>query len=594
MNSIVLPSKQVLNQRYSIKKLIGQGGFGITYLAFDSLLDQEVCIKELFVNGHSLRREDLALFTSSIQGTPFSEFVSRFVKEAKKLAKFKHPYIVRVTDVFQENNTAYMVMDYIKGETLSQKIKREGPLSDKKSKEIFYMLLDAVEAIHQKKILHRDIKPGNILLTEDGRLVLIDFGSAREFVEGKAITHTAMVSRGYAPNEQYITLAPRGPYTDIYSLGATLYFMLTGKVPLEAPARRKEDLPNPRAANPKVGAQLSKVVIKAMEFHPEGRFQSVAAFREALQKRNNTRNTEEVNQTEITHIEIPTSTKEASIEPNRGPKLLSKQARLYFLISTVLIIAFMLLINKGVQDSWLIFPRWFTDSISSKTTVIDSLNSNSDTIIQESTDSIFGNDPKNGTAQLGSKYSSTTTENQGENTNSAYSASQAFIQFGNQQWMKKNLDVAYFRNGDPIREARSNSDWELAAQNRIPAWCYFENDPNNGKLYNWYAVFDSRGLAPKGWHVSSDQEWSQLISFLGGSEKAAKQLKENTEFDARLSGFRNPDGKFEGKRLAGRWWTRTPTTGQDYAYGQRLKVINDISSQQFSTGHGFSVRAVKD
>jgi serine/threonine protein kinase len=137
MNSIVLPSKQVLNQRYSIKKLIGQGGFGITYLAFDSLLDQEVCIKELFVNGHSLRREDLALFTSSIQGTPFSEFVSRFVKEAKKLAKFKHPYIVRVTDVFQENNTAYMVMDYIKGETLSQKIKREGPLSDKKSKEIF-------------------------------------------------------------------------------------------------------------------------------------------------------------------------------------------------------------------------------------------------------------------------------------------------------------------------------------------------------------------------------------------------------------------------------------------------------------------------
>jgi uncharacterized protein (TIGR02145 family) len=107
-------------------------------------------------------------------------------------------------------------------------------------------------------------------------------------------------------------------------------------------------------------------------------------------------------------------------------------------------------------------------------------------------------------------------------------------------------------------------------------------------------VIDSRGLAPIGWHVPSDQEWRSLVSFFGGSKVAAKELKENKGFDAKLSGYRDPDGKFDGRRLTGRWWTRTPFSGQDYAYGQRMRVDNEILSEKFSTGTGFSVRVVKD
>jgi serine/threonine protein kinase len=303
MNSNTLPSKHILNQRYTIKKAIGQGGFGITYLAFDSLLDQEVCIKELYISGYSSRKEDLTIATTSVQGFSFKELVASFVKEAKKLAKFRHPNIVRVTDVFHANGTAYMVMDYIKGETLSQIIKKGGALIDKKSTDFFYMLLDAVETIHQKKILHRDIKPGNILITKENKLVLIDFGSAREYVDDGSKTHTAMVSKGYSPNEQYTSRALRGPFTDIYSLGATLYYMLTGKIPIEAPARSTEKLPSPNELNPGVSEHLSKVVMKAMEVLPGNRFQTVSSFREALQKITLSEDTVAANQEENTQFE---------------------------------------------------------------------------------------------------------------------------------------------------------------------------------------------------------------------------------------------------------------------------------------------------
>jgi len=188
-------------------------------------------------------------------------------------------------------------------------------------------------------------------------------------------------------------------------------------------------------------------------------------------------------------------------------------------------------------------------------------------------------------------------ENPPKNDNSSSSkASDNFdrVTIGKQVWMKENLAVEKFRNGETIPHAATSDAWRRAAENGVPAWCNYSNDPKKGRLYNWFAVNDPRGLAPTGWHLPSDLEWGQLITFLGGPhEDGAKAMKENEGFDAKLAGFRNPSGDFEGKGTAGRWWSSTPknVTG---ARGIRLRFINQVVREEFGKGHGFSVRVVKD
>jgi formylglycine-generating enzyme required for sulfatase activity len=281
-NPNFLPSGHLLHQRYSIQSSIGQGGFGITYLAYDQKLDQEVCIKELFVSGNSTRGANLTVYSQSTGDFSFSDFVQRFVQEARQLARFQHLNIVRVLDIFQENGTAYTVMEYVKGETLKSKIQREGAMGEGAAMSTIAQLLDAVEEVHKKGMLHRDIKPDNVLLTPEGKIVLIDFGSARDFTEGRTTTQTAILTPGYAPPEQYSTRAQRGPYTDIYALGATMYYLLTGEKPIPVTDRSLEDLVAPHQINPSISTQVSSAVMLAMELKPEHRFQTVSDMREAV------------------------------------------------------------------------------------------------------------------------------------------------------------------------------------------------------------------------------------------------------------------------------------------------------------------------
>lgn len=281
-NPNFLPSGYLLLNRYSIQSNIGQGGFGITYLAYDQKLEQEVCVKELFISGNSTRGINQTVQSQSSGDFPFAGFVTRFIQEAKQLAKFQHTNIVRVLDFFEENCTAYMVMEYVGGETLKQKIQRDGVMNEKMAMALITQLLDAVEEVHSKGMLHKDLKPDNVLITPEGRLVLIDFGSAREFVEGKTTSQTAILTPGYAPIEQYSVRAKRGPYTDIYALGATLYFLLTGEKPIPVTDRNLEELIPPHRLNPKVSTQISSAVLLAMELKPENRFQSIEDMREAI------------------------------------------------------------------------------------------------------------------------------------------------------------------------------------------------------------------------------------------------------------------------------------------------------------------------
>jgi serine/threonine protein kinase len=283
MENYLLPGGFILREKYSIKKVLGQGGFGITYLAEDMVLDIDVCIKELFISGNSTRGQNMNVLTYNLKDFSFADFKERFLLEAKQLAKFSHMNIVRVIDFFEANNTAYVVMEYLKGQTLKELVASKGALDFEESKAIINQLLNAVEVVHNAGMLHRDIKPDNIILTNDGRVVLIDFGSARAFTEGKTVAQTAMVSPGYAPLEQYNPNARKGSFTDIYSIGATFYFMLTGEKPLNATERYSEHLKAPHELNHSVSMQVSSAVMLAMEMKPEDRFQHVNDFREALE-----------------------------------------------------------------------------------------------------------------------------------------------------------------------------------------------------------------------------------------------------------------------------------------------------------------------
>ncbi len=228
---------------YRIENILGQGAFGITYLAHDINLDRQVAIKEYLPGQFSVRNKDLTVRpTTDAHQEDFDWGLKRFISEAKILTKFEHPNLVRVFNVFEMNNTAYMVMNYEMGKSLQQILKSRKTLRETELMKIVLPLLGGLEVMHEKGFVHRDIKPGNIYIRHDGSPVLLDFGSARQTraEQGREMsveqqTITTLVSPGYAPIEQYGSNTNRqGPWTDIYGMGATLYKAVTGKMPLSA------------------------------------------------------------------------------------------------------------------------------------------------------------------------------------------------------------------------------------------------------------------------------------------------------------------------------------------------------------------------
>jgi serine/threonine protein kinase len=221
---------------YVIKSILGQGGFGITYLAEDTNLNQEVAIKEFLPIELAVREQDASIYpVSGEHGEQFRWGLDRFMSEAQTLAQFKHPNIVRVLTVFPENNTAYMVMEYEKGQGMQDLLKERKTLNETELNCIFLPILDGLEQVHNAGFIHRDIKPPNIFIRADGSPVLLDFGSARQSLGEKTHTLTSLVSPGYAPFEQYVSKSDKqGPWTDIYGLAATLYRSVIGRSPAEA------------------------------------------------------------------------------------------------------------------------------------------------------------------------------------------------------------------------------------------------------------------------------------------------------------------------------------------------------------------------
>lgn len=278
-SSALATGSTLQGQRYRLGKVLGQGGFGITYTAQDTVLDRMVAIKELFPEGATRHGRQLQPPTTlGLQG--FSETKTSFISEARTVSQFNHPNIVRVWDIFEENNTAYMVMELLQGQTLSRMITQAGHLDVDTVLTLADQLLSALEFVHRAGLLHRDIKPDNIFVTPQGQAILIDFGSARNFVSGHTVSHTRLVTPGYAPPEQYATKAVLGPYTDIYALAATLHHALSGQMPSPATDRMIGSAELYSAVA--IPAHVLEVLTAALELQTNRRPQSVAEFRQLL------------------------------------------------------------------------------------------------------------------------------------------------------------------------------------------------------------------------------------------------------------------------------------------------------------------------
>jgi serine/threonine protein kinase len=279
---------------YRIDSVLGHGGFGITYLAHDTTLNAQVAIKEFLPHTIAVRDDK----SGNVMPKPEREAVrdyhwglKNFVKEARALAQFKHPNIVRVLRFLEANGTAYMVMEYEKGESLAQYLKSNGPrLDETMLLRIFIPILNGLHAVHEASMLHLDIKPENIYLRTDGSPMLIDFGSARQAIVGSGHVQRVALTHGYAPLEQYPDKGKPGPWTDIYAIGATMYRCVCGKQPDDSLERNQAILkykvdpltPAAKAAKKYYQENVLECIDWAMQIYPNDRPQSARLFQDAL------------------------------------------------------------------------------------------------------------------------------------------------------------------------------------------------------------------------------------------------------------------------------------------------------------------------
>ena len=287
-----LPNGHLLqNGKYKLTHVVGQGGFGITYKGVwytevkgplgTVQTEVPVCIKEYFFKDYCYRDADsLAVCVHSATGKQlFDKFKEKLIKEARILSEVHHPYIVNVLEVFEEHNTAYIAMEYIDGYSLKSLLGKEGMLPEQQAIRYIRQIGEALQFVHEKSILHLDVKPSNILIDKQGNARLIDFGVSKRYDIEQEETSTTLLtlSKGFAAIEQYDNegIQQFSPCPDIYSLGATLYNLLTGKIPTESILRATRPLKRPRELNPAISELTEAVILRAMQIIPADRYTSI-------------------------------------------------------------------------------------------------------------------------------------------------------------------------------------------------------------------------------------------------------------------------------------------------------------------------------
>ena len=286
---MALKAGTLLNGRYTLGRVLGQGGFGITYVAWDEKLAARVAVKEYMPGELAVRMggKNISVMTAA-RRDDFTYGQERFQEEARTLAKFMgQPNIAGVTDYFDENDTSYFVMDYIEGISFKTYIANAGgKVSVQEALDVMIPVLRALTAVHAEGFIHRDVTPDNIYITKDGNVKLLDFGSARYSLGDKSKSLDVILKVGYAPKEQYIRRGRQGPYTDVYSCAACLYAAITGYLPPESLERLDHDgLVPPSQAGAEIPLYLERAILKGLAVQPEDRFQTAGEFLEALESR---------------------------------------------------------------------------------------------------------------------------------------------------------------------------------------------------------------------------------------------------------------------------------------------------------------------
>ena len=282
----------VLDGRYRIGRVLGHGGFGITYLAWDDNLHLQLAIKEYLPRDSATRAPDrmsLAIFSGAAE-EQFAYGLDRFLEEARSLARYdQHPGIVTVKNFFRAHGTGYCVMEYVEGITLRRYLEQQpgGRISVADALKLLMPVADALKAVHKEGLLHRDIAPDNIYLTQDGRVKLLDFGAARFAAGEHSKSLSVILKPGYAPEEQYRTRGKQGPWTDVYGLGATLYRAITGQVPPDSLDRLDQDeLVPPSALGVVIQPAQEAHLLKALAVKAERRWQNMEQLQEGWRSGN--------------------------------------------------------------------------------------------------------------------------------------------------------------------------------------------------------------------------------------------------------------------------------------------------------------------
>jgi uncharacterized protein (TIGR02145 family) len=525
--------------KYRITRKIGEGGMATVYEAVHTKLDKKVAIKVL---------------NPSYSNNP--QVQKRFEREARLMAALEHENITRITDFEEQPGRLCIVMELLGGEDLSSKIRREEPLTDSDAMRIFSQVLKALTYAHQHPeiVAHRDIKPSNIFILPDGKVKILDFGIAKIVGEGLDGTRTGLMlgTPLYMSPEQVRTEKNIDHRTDIYSLGVTMYYALTGKPPYDDTTDSLVAIWDKIRFNDfaPINSKFWPMIQKACKKDRNERYQDCKEWLKELQRLNND-----------STVADETIIFGGNTTTGKG------------LDETVEIA------NDRIRDNkqHARYPWGLILGISGLILIISII--------------------------TGRHYSAE------QRNNSEIIAGRA-VRIGRQIWMTTNLNVDRFRNGDPIPQARTDEEWERAGETGSPAWCYYNNDPANGskygKLYNWYAVNDSRGLAPVGYHIPSGQEWAVLTDFLGVKDGVGTKMKStsgwanngngnnSSGFSGLPGGLRGNEGIFYDVGYFGYWWHST-TNGPFIGWSCALFYdIGEIHSFTRFKNAGLSVRCLRD
>jgi uncharacterized protein (TIGR02145 family) len=632
---------------YTIKQTIGQGGMATVYLAEDFKFQTNVAIKVLnkeFIHNDNIRK--------------------RFIAEARNMYKMSHPNIIKVTDLIDEGETVAFVMEYIDGETLKEYLDKKGKLSEKKIKALFAQMLEAVGYVHEQGLIHRDIKPSNFMITPKGQIKLLDFGIAKNTDTNSAdYTQTGttqnMGTPIYMSPEQIKSTKAVTLQSDIYSLGVVLWQMVMGKKPYNTNTTSTFELQtkivteNLSLTNSSFDTIIKVATEKDCNIRynncNEIKFKLENLHKEITDKSNH--NTSDVSEKTIVDdsndktivdnniigtvpqpsLEIPNTTSEANNNSVSVNKKSSKKKIIIGAVVGVICILVSLVIWKntpkhlyGIQDKNSVLEKFdYYGTVSLFGGLPDGKG-----VATYYQGHIYDGEYKNGlreghgiwTYNNGHKYEGEFKNNtfngqffittkEGIQSQADFISNYTYVEIGNQAWMSQNLYNNYFQNGDPIPEAKTNEEWLQAGKSNQPAWCYYNNDIANsgyGKLYNWYAVNDPRGLAPDGWHIPSDSEWKTLTTYLGGEKVAGPKMKSNygwvesgysnntSGFTALPGGYRNfSNGLFLDLGSDGNWWCSSEIDN-NIARSRTLYIGYIDRDYDGKKGNGFSVRCVKN